>query len=69
MAAREASWSLADASARWSAFAREAWLAKFSAYETKHPELAGHLLKMQRRELPEGWRIVSAHVSDLASTK
>jgi transketolase len=35
--------------------AREAWLAKVSAYEAKYPELAAHLLKTQRRELPEGW--------------
>ena len=35
--------------------AREAWLAKFSAYEAKYTQLAGHLLKMQRRELPEDW--------------
>ncbi len=35
--------------------AREAWLAKFSAYEAKYSDLAGQLLKMQRRELPEGW--------------
>ena len=35
--------------------AREAWMAKFSAYEAKYGQLAGQLLKMQRRELPEGW--------------
>ena len=35
--------------------AREAWLAKFSAYEGKFADLAVQLLKMQRRELPEGW--------------
>src|SRR6185369_16066633 len=35
--------------------AREAWLAKFSAYEAKYTDLSAQLLKMQSRELPEGW--------------
>jgi transketolase len=34
---------------------REAWLAAFNQYKAKFPELADQLLKMQRRELPEGW--------------
>jgi len=34
---------------------REAWLALFTQYKAKFPGLADHLLKMQRRELPEGW--------------
>jgi transketolase len=34
---------------------REAWMAMFDAYKVKYPELADHLLKMQHRELPDGW--------------
>jgi transketolase len=34
---------------------RDAWMAKFNEYEAKHPTLADHLLKMQKRELPDGW--------------
>ncbi len=34
---------------------REAWMARFAAYEQEHPELADQLLRMQRRELPDGW--------------
>ena len=34
---------------------RSAWLQKFSQYKAKYPELADHLSKMQRRQLPEGW--------------
>jgi transketolase len=34
---------------------REAWMAKFGEYSREYPELAGHLLKMQKRELPDGW--------------
>lgn len=33
---------------------RDAWLARFEQYAGQYPELAGHLLAMQRRELPEG---------------
>src|SRR5205814_1089345 len=29
--------------------------AKFKEYQGQHPELADHLRRMQRRELPEGW--------------
>lgn len=35
--------------------AREEWMKKFEGYKAKYPELADQLLKMQRRELPEGW--------------
>ena len=35
--------------------AREAWMAKFSEYRAKYPELADCLYKMQKRELPDGW--------------
>ncbi len=31
------------------------WLAKVDAYKAKHPEPADQLLRMQRRQLPEGW--------------
>lgn len=34
---------------------RNAWFAKFEAYKSAHPDLADHLYKMQRRELPDGW--------------
>jgi transketolase len=34
---------------------RDAWMAKFSDYGAKYPELADHLYKMQHRELPQGW--------------
>jgi transketolase len=32
-----------------------AWTARFEAYAREYPEQAGHLQRMQRRELPEGW--------------
>ena len=35
--------------------ARTAWMAKFEAYKKQYPELADHMDRMQRRELPEGW--------------
>ncbi len=35
--------------------ARDAWMALFAAYQEEYPELAGELLRMQRRELPDGW--------------
>src|SRR5271170_613876 len=35
--------------------AREAWMAKFAEYGKQFPELASHLDKIQKRELPEGW--------------
>ena len=34
---------------------RNAWMARFSAYQTQYPELADHLYKMQHRQLPEAW--------------
>jgi len=34
---------------------REAWMAAFEKYQAEHPALAGELLRMQRRELPDGW--------------
>jgi transketolase len=34
---------------------RAAWMSLFSEYEREHPELAGELSAMQRRELPLGW--------------
>ena len=34
---------------------REAWMEHFERYQAEHPELADQLLRMQRRELPEGW--------------
>ncbi len=34
---------------------RRAWLAKVEEYKKKYPELADQLLRMQRRQLPEGW--------------
>ncbi len=34
---------------------REAWAAKFTEYGSKYPELADHLSKMQKRQLPDGW--------------
>jgi transketolase len=35
--------------------ARAAWMSKFEDYERQFPDLANHLVKMQRRELPESW--------------
>ncbi len=35
--------------------ARVAWMAKFAEYKKQFPELADHMERMQRRELPEGW--------------
>jgi transketolase len=34
---------------------RDAWFAKFETYKKKHPDLADHLERMQKRQLPEGW--------------
>jgi transketolase len=33
---------------------REAWMAKFTEYQARYPELADQLYKMQRRQLPNG---------------
>ncbi len=35
--------------------ARDGWMKLFAAYEQKYPEMAACILRMQRRELPEGW--------------
>ena len=35
--------------------AREQWMARFTAYKLKFPELADSLYRMQRRQLPDGW--------------
>ena len=34
---------------------RSAWIELFDAYRTQHPQLAEELVRMQRRELPDGW--------------
>jgi transketolase len=34
---------------------RESWISLFNEYSAKYPELASSLLKMQKRELPDGW--------------
>src|SRR5205807_4570874 len=34
---------------------REQWEQRFARYRAEHPELADHLARMQRRELPDGW--------------
>jgi transketolase len=33
---------------------REAWMEHFGRYQEEHPDLADQLLRMQRRELPDG---------------
>jgi transketolase len=35
--------------------ARDAWFAKYEEYKAASPELADNLLRMQKRELPDGW--------------
>ena len=35
--------------------AREAWMKLFEAYRAKYPDMAERILRMQHRELPEGW--------------
>src|SRR5262249_57606195 len=35
--------------------AREAWMTMFASYREAHPELADELMRIQRRELPDGW--------------
>jgi transketolase len=35
--------------------ARERWAQMFAEYSQKYPDLADHLHRMQRRELPDGW--------------
>jgi transketolase len=34
---------------------RDAWFAMLEAYKKAYPELADHLVRMQKRELPDGW--------------
>jgi transketolase len=34
---------------------REAWFKKAEQYKAKYPDLADQLIRLQRRELPEGW--------------
>jgi transketolase len=34
---------------------RDAWFDKIKQYKAKYPELADHLERMQKRQLPEGW--------------
>jgi len=45
----------ADGIGKRGADARAAWMAKFEEYKKSFPTHADHLLKMQRRENPEGW--------------
>ncbi len=35
--------------------AREEWIRLFKVYQGKYPDLADHLYRMQRRELPDSW--------------
>src|SRR5262245_30947914 len=35
--------------------ARDAWMKQFEEYKKQYPTFADQMLKMQRRELPEGW--------------
>jgi transketolase len=37
--------------------ARDAWMVKFANYAQQFPELADHLDKIQKRELPKGWDV------------
>ncbi len=34
---------------------RDAWMALYEQYKAKHPKEADELMKIQRRELPDGW--------------
>jgi len=34
---------------------RDAWMALYEQYKARHPKEADELMKIQRRELPEGW--------------
>jgi transketolase len=36
---------------------RAAWMARFDGYRAKHPNLAGQIERMQKRELPDGWNV------------
>jgi transketolase len=35
--------------------ARDAWIAKFDEYKAKYPKLADEMMRIQKRQLPEGW--------------
>jgi transketolase len=37
------------------ATAREEWIKLFDGYRTSHPDLAGEIDRIERRELPDGW--------------
>ncbi len=45
----------ADGIGRRGREAREAWMEVYERYTAEYPELSDQLLKMQRRELPDGW--------------
>jgi transketolase len=45
----------ADGIGKRGAELRDAWMALYQDYGREYPELADHLLRMQRRELPDGW--------------
>ena len=45
----------ADGIGRRGREAREAWMEVYQRYTAEYPELSDQLLKMQRRELPDGW--------------
>ncbi|MDH3258595.1 MAG: transketolase [Deltaproteobacteria bacterium] len=34
---------------------REGWMEMFDSYKERYPELADHLFRMKRRQLPDGW--------------
>lgn len=42
---------------RRGAAARAEWMARFEAYQKDFPDLADHLLRMQKRQLPENWDV------------
>jgi transketolase len=47
--------NFADGVGKRGAEARDAWMALYERYAAEHPELAEAVLRMQRRELPDGW--------------
>src|SRR5207302_1693608 len=40
---------------RRGAEARTEWMAKYEAYKAQYPQLADQMVRIQRRQLPEGW--------------
>src|SRR5262249_47003847 len=40
---------------------REAWFARFEEYRKQYPDLADRLVRMQKRELPDGWDTGLSH--------